>query len=963
MVMQRRLLLITIGAHSLAVREALARSFAANNPARVPADEVRLRVAALHLTSITPLPATTFSAGFIHDTCTLTLTENDLQMLYHDPRVRRWSSVNWGEWRDALPATRLWSNLALFHHHESVRTAIANAINRIGSSDKPLHIYLAAALHDPFASIVIDVATMAHRAARDNDRVFGVLMLPDMEGDPMTGSVIAHQANAYASLRELCFYENVPSFYSDHQNPSDLDATRFRLFDDDLRDTSPFLRGDTYLIGGATRESGEPLSYHDAVQAAADLIYWQTASPLCDRIAVTSHGTGRMSAFGIATTRIRTLDDVIERRRRTAFLMLQTQRGGEGAIDLLPVRRLIDAPPIAPSDQLALRDGLDLVRTARQSFEALMDSIPTNEQVLRVVGAVDIQTGFTDAARTANTALHHYRDTLISANTHAAAVVRDIRLAEELKAVIDQPGITISRSADAHRELIRIARSTMDRATEDAENWNAAARSADQVSARNYARLFYDMQPTSGTVALLVIALLGFSGAGLLFSMSDALVPFVLLLLAGLLTIYWSGVVAARRADRTRARDQAIESYLIAVDANRQHIEAIVYMQYVQQVYDALCAHLLVSVSGEKGVAFIANLDEQLRAGLLAQTIASIVMAERGIPPRDLTIPADLSSTLARELLYAILDTPSETFSTSTALEKHILDLVQRNGLIDPDHGGLSTLPVAFIAEKVAHHAPLTLLSLDVNYLSPEDREPRMPLVAAIGWSAPDLDQTQAVVPIETEAGVLDDMILIRYRNGIPVHALLPIREWKRSFIQQCKYRSSANTHLFSRAFLHPTRIGTACPDLLVSSDAFSITIPYLPMVYTLFTRWFASRTEVETICAFLGIAVTHLINWDEFCGAVGDNPVLVRDALREGARLVRGRSLATTLDVLRQSVERNRPNASEFNADWELWITNLILADLTVAADVDSREAEVQSQLVQLFIACTHASTLTSER
>ncbi|GEM_PF-5210748 len=952
MTMQRRVLLITVGQHVAGMRDALAHCFTASNPAGAPRDEVRLRAASLHVAAMQA--PTVEPAPFACEICPIPLTPGDIHALYHDARVRRWSSVNWIGWRDRLPSTRLMAKLALFHHYDTVRAAITRAINRLGSDEMPLHIYIAAPLHDSFASIVIDLAVMAHRAARDNDRVFGVLLLPDMQGDPVPGAAEAHQAHAYAALRELHFYESLPSFYSDHQKyAGDIDASRYRLFDDDLRDTSPFLRGDVYLIGGAVRESGELLAYTDAITAAAELIYWQTASPLADRIAVSPHGTGSVSAFGIGRARIRALDDALERRRRIAYLLRWSQRGGDGTIDTLPARRIIDDRTFDEGDQGAVRDARDTVRAARQRCEELIESITLDERVLRAAGGSDARDSFADAARASRDALRRYGSALLDAVTAASAEVRDSRLSEALRDVLAQPSMNLERAAESHREIMRLTDDAVDRAASDARTWADATHAADDASARDYARLLYAMQPTSGAVALLLIALLGVSGAGLLISLSDTLVPLIAMLLVGLGVIYHFGVVDSRRAARSGALAAAVESYLSAIDTHRQHLEAIAYQRYIGQAHAALVARLYMPDPAGVPMPGKTPDEARLRARAVSRRVSALVAAEGAAPPRDMSIPDDLSQTLGVALLHIVTDAAPSLLGDPAALDAHVRELVQRDGLSAADRTARYTLPAPLIREKIAQHAPLTLLALDTNRLPSNVREVRPPLVAALGWDAPETEEGLNIEPLTVEEGIEDDMILIRYRTGIPVRALLHIEDWKSAYIRRCEYLSPTNTRLFSRAFLHPTRVGTASMDPLSAMQTEREIVPYLTMAYALFMRWYASRALLESVCRYIGVAFTNDMNWDEFCGAVGDNPVPVRDALREGARLLPAGEIDEALDRLRQAVRTRRPNASETNADWELWTASLLMDDLNADARGARRLADTRLLLTQLFTAC----------
>lgn len=962
--MQRRVVVITVGEHVDPVVDSLMERFLSLNPIQGSAEQAGRRVGVLHIRPEgQPVPG---RASVPEDKIVpLSLTPAQLQGLYHDQRVRRWSSVNWGAWVHILPSTRLWSKLALFQHYDALSATFTQIVNNLGSADLPLHVYIVAPLHDPFASIITDVAMMAHRLVRENDRVFGLLLLPDMAGDPVPRDREMHRAAAYASLRELNFYESTPSFYSDF-NPvqplgGDMEQTRSDLRESDLRDTSPFIRGDAYLIGGPVRETGEPLTYADALLACADLIFWQTASPLSGKIAYSSHGNGHMSAFGIAKTRIRAVDDALESRRRSAYLLRASQVTSDSPVDMLPVRRLLDAAPANDRDVPELRGSLDELRLAAERIEQIGGSINLSERLLAgAISAGDAETQFQEAADQGGLALTRYRERLDRAVLLSVARARDLELAPALADLVGQPGLSLEGAAEAHREALRLARAAVERSIAEADQWRLVCAETDTTIAQAFARLRYTLQPNNGLAPLILMIMLGVSAAGFLFSLNEAFFSVALLLWIALGALYWTGIVRARRTDRQQALDGAIEAYAKALRAQQTRLERDAHRRYLLQFETLLVAQVAVPpMPGASPAQAIG--DRVLRLDVLRREVDRIVAAENAVPPRDLTAPPKLVGQLGRQLLELTQHEKVlvRDWDTQGAIARHIRATV--DGIIASEEGGetragLPTLPSGLVAEKLAANTPSALLSLDANRLALEFRDLRPPVIAAVGWRPPEYEDQFQVEIVEPARGETDeDMIIIQYRTGIPVRALLNIEPWRRAFLEKCEYLSPTNTRLLARSFWHPTRTGVACIDPLAVRLPEVALVPYLTLLYALFVRWFADHAWVENDCALLGIAYQNEMNWDEFCGALGDNPRLISERLADGALLMRetGRDASQLLPLMRDALQTNRPNATETNADWALWACALFRADIFGDANADRRFEEIQRVLCNLFASC----------
>jgi hypothetical protein len=191
-----------------------------------------------------------------------------------------------------------------------------------------------------------------------------------------------------------------------------------------------------------------------------------------------------------------------------------------------------------------------------------------------------------------------------------------------------------------------------------------------------------------------------------------------------------------------------------------------------------------------------------------------------------------------------------------------------------------------------------------------------------------------------------DDTWLIHYHTDIPLHALLNLREWRDDFLRQCQYVAYNNDLVYSRAFLHPTRLGVACIDTLLSASSETVRVPYLTMFYTMLMRWFGSRELIEQTRKQLGLLAADVDSWDEFCGALGANPAPMNKTLYQSQSL----SFEKALEELRSALKEHRPNPSEANADWMLWAAQKVYEDLHRDVRSATQLEEIQYLLVRLY-------------
>ncbi|MEM6284685.1 MAG: hypothetical protein AAF787_21025, partial [Chloroflexota bacterium] len=249
---------------------------------------------------LTPEAETNDEPTAYDDNYALTLTRDDYNALYYKPEVRCWSGPNWHSWGQAIPSNRLHGKLALYHHLLRVQGRIHGLVEQLTTVDRGnVYIYVAAHLHDPFASgALVDLLHLLNNVALGRDaRVFGILFLPAPPRTDPIFSACAHSdedmrlryATTYAALRELQFITGAHTFYNSHH--PDVQPLTPR--------NSPLQTGDCYLFGGDIDEGKHTLPYDVAVQGAARFIYLHAATPLSHRVVQSPSNEARFTSIGV----------------------------------------------------------------------------------------------------------------------------------------------------------------------------------------------------------------------------------------------------------------------------------------------------------------------------------------------------------------------------------------------------------------------------------------------------------------------------------------------------------------------------------------------------------------------------------------------------------------------------------------------------------------------------------------
>jgi hypothetical protein len=152
--------------------------------------------------------------------CYLDVEPKEYTRLYHtDKGLRHWCGPNWKGWdTDVVRENRLFGKLCTYLHLEKIAKAIDERLSSIrDDSLRESQVYLVLNLGDAFATGAMwDIAYWLEekKSSSSNLKLYGLLIAPT------TTTAEDEKAIAYATLKELAFYTDMPSFYKNHTQPA-----------------------------------------------------------------------------------------------------------------------------------------------------------------------------------------------------------------------------------------------------------------------------------------------------------------------------------------------------------------------------------------------------------------------------------------------------------------------------------------------------------------------------------------------------------------------------------------------------------------------------------------------------------------------------------------------------------------------------------------------------------------------
>jgi|GEM_PF-2699864 len=933
--MSKRALTIGLGAFADPLLHAVQKAFEPNASQLTP------------LRLLSPLAATT-PAGLEAESLTLPLDRRALSQLYFDADVRSWSAPNWIDWGGALWSNRLMGRLCAYHHHDSITEWVTDHLTRASQRDD-LTIYLLAPLHDPFASgALVDIAYLLHSIAlKHRAKLYGVLVLPGSEGDPVTAqdgyrteeessqeqreAVIQttkfRRATAYAALRELNFISSPYAFM-----PT-------RNFNDSLRQAghlSPFTSGDCYIVGGETREDNTPLPYTTLAEETARFILLRTISKLGDHLSQSRKDSPLFSTFCAADQQVaatedlrrsRNTDDLSLRRAQYAVLnhlkQLDLSANTGGFIDMA----LIPLPSAEPTGGGLARAEQPVSADRGDIREALLGDESRYQR--------DIDT-FREMARNLSEASQNQLRGLFNG------------WRAQFQTLIAQPNMTLPglmQTIESARRVLNEQYVVYEKASEDIER-EALAEAGRMSAART--QYFHLMQ--GGSQPLFLIVSLVFIGTVtvLLWGLGQ-----------GFLTLIWLGVAIfvpwIASSWIRRQRETAVTTRL--GDARN----AFLGLQSEVAQRRALSAHFYEIT--QRFTHEIAAPTQRMAAVLdaLLREVEDVSVSAAGNNAPEIKLTPLASDVLAR------IHRGESVSDILGVLKTQILEQQLRR-----DASAQSVNSLSQITKDAQKTSPM--LPLIDSQISEQDRNNTLTLIGISHFGPTLIEQLRENRSQNSQEqqnvnfyDLTDDLggdqadqrlYVIRQRINVPLRALLSLPDLQEAYAQQSS-ETHNNQTVLHRAFFHPTRWGVATPDLLRHPPEIVRSLPnFVPLL--VITLRLASESEpadfgmtqefravnldqagqvvratgqvksmIHQLCQRLGVIWQPDIDYDALCGALHESPEWVNQLTQKNkgqpsVSLDRGGDI---LEIARERAKSAPPAVSEKYADWEVAAARQLVA------------------------------------
>lgn len=790
----------------------------------------------------------------------LALDEACLSRLYYKNETRTWCGPNWGLWQDEITSNRLFGKLAAYEHLPRLYHRLMEIANTLtDAADTRLNYYLFAPLHDPFASgALFDVAYLLHRLALDRGGgVYGMLLLPGISADPVT---CRDNDSSDPLLRRAVCYAALRElhFFSggqsffNHYHP-------FPVY----QDQSPFQSGDCYLIGG----DQIALNFKTVGEQCAWWMYLQTCTRMADALPRSDRNRSVFSAFGAAIGDLKTSSAASDSLNSAA---LQLARG------LLAD----DAAGVPASDVMRPHLSPNFEEAARQEvYSGTADRLDAD--LLATIDAMH---------RKNLESLRRYEEQLAgSAGSQHKRVSQAV--CSDMARLVAQPGMNLP---NLHRTLLFNQRQVSDSyAASEARRKEIEQQATTAAESLRDSRARYRYVQTFGGGWLTCLALVGLVIWGLLLLIGLSLGQLSLmalslpaLLSAGLAWLY-------RRQQIALAQTELIGDYRQLMTLLYQLVAARATSAYLHTLNTHLMSTLL------KQAKEIEEKVNQLHQQMLDQE------TPLPSPPYNLTAVQQHALNYCWQRGNSLSVGDLRHFIEQTTLEQQVLN----------QRFGEAQMLYQSVAEVKATCAPM--LNFKPGVIAQHDRDAVTWLAGIPADQMADAAALTFDTPVQWIELDLEQRVTLTLRSNIPLHSLTGITQWQAAYLQCCAHpHPSGDGVVMQRALLHPTRLGIAAPDPCVPWDG---QMPPLASILVVLLRLYqdthspAGATKIDRLCQRLNVARTA---YDELCGALQDDPAVIRWLLRQG------QPVEQPIEILREAFARraSQPRVSERYADWELW-------------------------------------------
>ena len=874
-----------------------------------------------------------------HEQMALKLTQEALTDLNRDPHLRRWCAPNWLDWNENIIGTRLWGQFAIMTHYRALYNRIEDLLSQIARDDTPVNIYVIAHAHDPFASgAVIDLAYLiGEKMPRHFQfRTYGMLLLPDTEGDPLviasdndddSATERAHlqQAISYALLRELQFQQSSPSFYSNYQSIHAIER---------IQDISPFQQGDCYLLGAKS-----DLTYSTILDHLARFCYLQTHTNIGREIPTSPLGSGKFSTFG-TTHETNPVRQVLADGDRQLDALLQKVLARlleEGAIraprsdDLV---KLLNEPMQRDADVSNDTEPIDLSRM--DGFSAYRDEL----ERLRTE-AVDLTATTLDQLDTIYADL---RQRLSRIEREIARAVSN-RL-ETLDQRVDNVIESLQQDANDYlRPLYKSYRDEYKLVAKKLEDVQVSLPALEQRANRvarqlQRVRMLYAYTTERRTGLMPRVVGVSFTGVGAAFLFVGSAFSgweIVWILLAAV--VLWFFLWRQRMREAEMHYTAYVNTIVDFLDIQRQMIVERAQYRYLTALRDTLYDKIAGS-----GARDVDNPPFALRPKI---AILEALQTQLTVDARQQQQVADVNTSSARAGIYrTVLDVPIETALMD--IDPH--NITQMRDQITPHIDKLlryGTPDQELLTNLMPRLHPRAEALLAFTRLS-DDQARRHHLVGLENWAdgvetALTSEGIRAVhlqqyaTPADSngatsEPAIASAVYLLQVVTGIAAEDLGNVADWRERYkfwVQRTHNPNDPNSYSH-QAIFHPRRVGIAVPAITPETLAHVDDRTHLVMLIVLCLHWVAPSFVIDQLSARFNVQ-TDDTHFDELCGALQESPDTLqsirRDAHikfeREGARVI------AQLQDLQDLIIRRMPFMESNYADWASWAAQVLLDDI----------------------------------
>lgn len=856
----------------------------------------------------------------------VSLTAERVTALYYanaadDYAARAWSSVNWREWGSALPSLRLYGYLTFLLERETLRQVVESAIG--GLQPRPgqplqVSVYLVAHLHDPFASgMVGELAYLLYDIARTYRGGLSLLgVLPGTLGDPLTAAdtpadTRLRQATAYAALRELNF------FHSPRDRAGLLPtASTHVLTGGQWRrlEFSPFERGDLYLAGGRNNERGQPLRHDHIAEVAARWIYLHTAQPTALTLPQ-QRRAALITAFNVAHAHDRVQHETgsgrqQQQRQQVVTELLRRLLHPSDVRLLPPTARPVLALELAADDTAVPDPASDEERQPVRWLTITLDGL-RRELNARERAYFDAVQRLVQQEEKRNDRVNELLQKQVT------------QLTADLHARLTQPGIALPPLQRWLAAALDDAARLRDRGEQHGTDTRLTLADRLKESEQHTKRLldgrqqfFYWSQglPSTGLIVLLLGLIVG--PLAVLLLLGRAPIAAVGLLAVGIVLPLGllRGLYTRRQRSVLTAYEQAQRDLL---DQQRDLLDQRLY----QRFYYRFANHLAGLIEQAAG------LERCLRAAL--PTADGLI---DGLPtPALQAIDAGwnrLAPVLLHDLWTQFAHDPAAL--TPTQIDAVVEQHAQEAGMFSQFTSEHDLLRERIQSQQAEIGALVAFDSVQVN---PEYRERGRRLTAWVhGWPLPPAPlDALPVLPLPAPVAAAQDReLMLTYQHPfIPLIALSELRGWREAYLELSERTTPSGTER-SRSLFHPTRLGSAAPDLLAVSTEQAADLPVI-MIVTVLLRHAGHPRLTEYLCQRLRVPQRPTVHYDDLCGALQETPLITAELRRYAQQHAQAANLTRLADAAIQPLledwRHEQPRLSEKYADWEVWIVALLLS------------------------------------